>query len=567
MKPAVIREQPASSTLGDAPGNPMDDLLRVRSALDEHSMVCIADRQGCITYVNNRFCDVTGYGREEWLGRDHRFILWDDHSRESFSDLWRTISQGTVWRGEIQGRARDGSSFWVAATIVPTLDEDFEPKEFLAVCLDITEHKRLNAELEVRQHLQRLLADLSTQFVALPNEQVDSAIVRTLQQIVEFMGLDRSTLWQREEDQSGLALTHHWQRPGLPALLPRFQPEENCPWVHQQVTHGETFQFTRWSDLPAEASRDADMFRKLGSRSLICIPLMAAERSFGALAFTTVRAERKWLPDEITELKLVAQIIANVIGRRRAEERAEQLREEIAHSARTSMLGELAAALAHELNQPLTAILSNAQAGRRFIANGTMEPEEVGAILDDIVRDGRRAGGVVHNLRAMLSNASPPREICCLNEVIHEMAEFMHSELVSQDIELRLFLEPSLPRVHAARVEMQQVLVNLLMNAVQAMSDAPTAHRRIEITTQAAKTKLTVKVRDHGRGLPPKEAASIFQPFFTTKSGGLGMGLSICRRVIEAHEGFIAACNHEEGGAVFAFSLPFIEAGEEHLRG
>jgi C4-dicarboxylate-specific signal transduction histidine kinase len=381
------------------------------------------------------------------------------------------------------------------------------------------------------------------------------------------MALDRSTLWQREEDQPGLALTHFWQRPGLPALLPRFQPEENCPWVHQKVVRGETFQFTRWSDLPPEASREADLFRRLGSRSLVCIPLMATERSFGALAFTTVRTERKWLPDEITELKLVAQIIANVIGRRRAEERAEQLREEIAHSARTSMLGELAAALAHELNQPLTAILSNAQAGRRFIADGTLEPEEMGAILDDIVRDGRRAGSVVHNLRAMLSNASPPRDICCLNEVIHEMAEFMHSELVSQDIELRLVLEPSLPQVRAARVEMQQVLVNLLMNAVQAMGDAPAAHRRIDITTQAAKTKVTVKVRDHGRGLPPKEAASIFQPFFTTKSGGLGMGLSICRRVIEAHEGFIAACTHEEGGAVFAFSLPAIETSEDHLRG
>jgi signal transduction histidine kinase len=419
---------------------------------------------------------------------------------------------------------------------------------------------QVKAELEVRRHLQHLLADLSTQFVALPNEQVDSAILRTLQQIVEFMGLDRSTLWQREDDQSGLTMTHHWHRPGLPPLLPRFEREESFPWAQEKIARGEVFHFTKWSDLPLEAVQDTDQFRQLGSRSLACIPLMAKGRSFGALAFATVRAERKWLPDEITELKLVAQIIANVISRRRAEERADQLREEISRSARSSMLGELAATLAHELNQPLTAILSNAQAGRRFISDEGINPEELGAILDDIVRDGRRAGGVVQSLRAMLSNASPPRELCCLNTIVQEVAEFMHSELVGQDITLQLSLDPALPKVHAARVEMLQILANLLLNAAQAMKEDSPAGRSIEITTQADTSKVTVMVRDGGSGIPPKEFASIFHPFFTTKSGGLGMGLAICRRIIEAHHGFITACNHEQGGAVFAFSLPFAES-------
>ncbi|QIF02311.1 ATP-binding protein [Roseimicrobium sp. ORNL1] len=568
MNSSVAAEHPPSHALRDALGSSMDDLLQVRAALDEHSMVCTTDSQGFITYVNGKFCEVTGYNRQEWLGQNHHLLQSEYHTEEFYDDLWQTISRGAVWRGEIQSRAQDGTCFWVAATIVPILDEDAKPGQFLSVCLDITEHKRLKAELEVRQHLQHLLADLSTQFVALPNEQVDSAILRTLQQIVEFMGLDRATLWQREDEQpGGMMLTHHWQRPGFPPLLPRFQPEENFPWIHEKIIRGEVFQFTRWSELPPEASREAALFRANGPKSLICIPLIGTGRTFGVLAFTTVLAERKWLPDEVTELKLVAQIIANVIGRRRAEERAEQLREEIAHSARASMLGELAAALAHELNQPLTAILSNAQAGRRFLSSGTIEPEEVGAILDDIARDGRRAGGVVHHLRAMLSNASPPREDCCLNEVIYEVTEFLHSEFVSQNIEVRYFLDPSPPKVHATRVEMQQILVNLLMNAIHAMKDTPAANRRIDITTQATKTKVTVKVRDHGSGIPAKELSSIFQPFFTTKSGGLGMGLSICRRMIEAHDGFIAACNHEDGGAVFAFSVPCVEALVDSQRG
>lgn len=561
MNSSVSPELSTSPALRDALGSSMDDLLQVRAALDEHSMVCTTDSQGCITYVNDKFCEVTGYERQEWLGQNHRLLQSEYHTEEFYHDLWQTISRGTVWRGEIQSRARDGTCFWVAATIVPILDERAKPGQFLAVCLDISEHKRLKAELEVRQHLQHLLADLSTQFVALPNEQVDSAILRTLQQIVEFMGLDRATLWQKEDGQpGGMMLTHHWQRPGFPPLLPRFQPEGNFPWMHEKIVRGEVFQFTKWNELAPEAAREAVLFRANGPKSLICIPLIGTGRTFGVLAFTTVLAERKWLPDEVTELKLVAQIIANVIGRRRAEERAEQLRDEIAHSTRASVLGELAAALAHELNQPLTAILSNAQAGRRFLSDGAIQPEEVGAILDDIARDGRRAGGVVHHLRAMLSNASPPREDCCLNEVVYEVTEFMHSELVSQNIELRHFLAPSLPMVHAARVEMQQILVNLLMNAAQAMKDAPAGTRRIDVSTQASKTKVTVKVRDYGTGIPSKELSSIFQPFFTTKSGGLGMGLSICHRMIEAHDGFIAACNHEDGGAVFAFSVPSMVA-------
>ena len=164
------------------------------------------------------------------------------------------------------------------------------------------------------------------------------------------------------------------------------------------------FWFTSIDDLPPEAARDLESFRIHGPKSNVTIPLIANGQVFGALAFATLGKERKWREDEIAELKLVAQIIGNVLGRQRAEDRAEQLRTEIAHSTRAAMLGELAAALAHELNQPLTAILSNAQAARRFIADGAIEVDELRAILDDIIRDDKRAGGVIHNLRGMLNN-------------------------------------------------------------------------------------------------------------------------------------------------------------------
>jgi C4-dicarboxylate-specific signal transduction histidine kinase len=184
----------------------------------------------------------------------------------------------------------------------------------------------------------------------------------------------------------------------------------------------------------------------------------------------------------------------------------------------------------------------------------------MGAILEDIIRDGKRAGGVVHNLRAMLSNAPATREVCCVNELIREVVEFTHSELVGQDIELQQTLEPSLPRVQVARVEIQQVLVNLVINAIHAMQDAVPGRRLLQVRSEAEPGRVTVVIRDHGCGIPPDQLETIFNPFFTTKPSGLGMGLAICRRLISSNQGSIRASNHHAGGAEFAFSLPVLDA-------
>lgn len=137
-----------------------------------------------------------------------------------------------------------------------------------------------------------------------------------------------------------------------------------------------------------------------------------------------------------------------------------------------------------------------------------------------------------------------------------EVAELLHGELVGHEIELRQAPAPVLPSVHAARVELQQVLVNLVLNAVQAMRDTPPGLRQIEIETRGDTGNVMLSIRDRGHGIPPERLGNVFEPFYTTKSSGLGMGLAICRRLIEAHGGRIEAGNHEDGGAVFSFSLP-----------
>jgi PAS domain S-box-containing protein len=532
------------------------DAVDLKIALDEHAIVAVTDPEGRITYANDKFCAISGYPREELIGQDHRIINSGHHPKAFFGDLWDSIRGRKTWRGEIKNRAKDGSFYWAATTIVPFLDKRGNPRNFLALGSDITEQKRLEACLAEKLRLQQLLAELSRRFVAFPSGQVDGAIREAQRLIVEMLGLDRSTLWQMVDERLGFTLTHVWQRTGWPSLPSHFSAQDHLPWSFGKIARGESFYFASVDDLPPEAAHDAASFRQYGSKSNLTMPLIADGKVFGALAFASLAKERSWQSDEIAELKLVAQIIGNVVGRQRAENREQQLHAEMALSARSAVLGEFTAALAHDLNQPLAATLSNAQAALRFIEGGMADPGEIQAILHDIVRDSKRAGGVIHHLRVMLSQAPVDREVCCLNELVREVAEFVNGEMAIRNVELHLALGPALPAVRAASVEVQQVLVNLLLNAAQAVKDRSRDLREIRIETHCGEGIVIVRVRDHGCGIPPERLNSIFNPFYTTKQSGLGMGLAICRRIIEAHGGCITAENHSEGGAVFSFSLP-----------
>ncbi len=404
--------------------------------------------------------------------------------------------------------------------------------------------------------VQRLLTEISTRFVTSQEADTREIIESSQHMICETLGLDRSTLWLFSEDGAEMSLTHYWQRPGSPPLRRNIVARDNLPWADRQIRDGKSIRFSSLSELPPEAVKDREVLSQYGTKSNVTFPLVTRGRAFGALAFAMLATERRWADEEVASLELIAQIFSHVIGKRRAEERAEQLRDEIQRSARAAVLGELAAALAHEINQPLTSILSNAQAARRFITGGSANTGEILAILDDIIRADKHAAGVIRKLREMLDEKPLERELLCLNELLAESCA-MHAKDPNNDgIELVFEVSRLPPRVKLARVEIQQLVANLIANASHAMRETPPERRQIVIQTFTGDGMIHLSVRDHGHGIPPEHLDRIFEPFHTTRGDGLGMGLAICRRIAEAHGGTLKAANHEAGGAVFTCSLP-----------
>ncbi|MEO8353799.1 MAG: ATP-binding protein, partial [Chthoniobacteraceae bacterium] len=253
-----------------------------------------------------------------------------------------------------------------------------------------------------------------------------------------------------------------------------------------------------------------------------------------------------------------------ISGRQRAEEEARRQREQIDLLGRASLLGEMTASLAHELNQPLAAIVANASAGVRFIDGGEIEPDALREIFADVGSDGRRARGIIQSVRNAIKKGDSVRGRISINRVVKNVALMVRPDAAGHSCEVATSLAENLPRIEADPIQMQQVLVNLVTNAFHAMSETPIALRKVEIRTLLdGAGSVHVTVRDHGTGISAETQEQIFEHFYTTRKDGLGMGLAIVRSIIEAHGGKINAGNVEGGGACFDVRLPAIAKSDE----
>ncbi len=423
-----------------------------------------------------------------------------------------------------------------------------EKKAVGAVVLDITARRQAEEALqEAHEQLEQQVKDRTTELV-----QANTAL--------------RAENAERREAQKALEKSEQ----SLRMLL---ETTHAVPWAAET----KTFQFTYvgpralellgyptdqwyedgfWPDHIHPDDRDAAVDHCLTSWR----HLTAFEFEYRMIA---ADGQIVWIHDLVNVMRrgdepaVLYGFMIDVTERRRADEERRQLREEIAHVSRVATMGELAASVAHELNQPLTAIVSNARAGKRLLARESVDHDELRAILEDVAADSLRGGEVIRRLRDLLKKGESRRQTLDINEVVLEVIPLVRSDAIRRNVSLEHRMAPGLPPVIADRVQLQQVVLNLIVNGLDAMDDVAADRRTLTLETSIGEAgTVQIAVRDSGVGLDSEHADRIFEPFYTTKSQGMGMGLAINRSIVEAHGGRLWATPNADHGATFVFTLP-----------
>ena len=415
--------------------------------------------------------------------------------------------------------------------------------------------------------LATLLLRISAALIRTPHHRLGGAIDGAIAEVGDALGADRALVARREPD--GIVQHHLWEhgrRNGsagpvssdlLPSILGRLEGARTLVWESR-------------NEFPLTAWRLESLTEQLESG--IVVPLQVGGTRGGMLA-VIAGAPRPWSADAVEAAERLAEMVAAALdrianqsavtreqeGRRSAEAESRVLREHLAHAGRVSMLGELAASLAHELNQPLTAIYTNVQAAERFLDRKRPALGEALGALHDLGQDCRRAGEVLGRLRQMFRRHETERVPLAVGPLIEHVLRLLYEDAVGRGVDVVLDVPRDLPLVNGDRVQLEQVVMNLLVNAFDAVMGMD---RPREVTLRAAATDgfLGLSILDTGPGIPPNDLDRIFEPFFTRKPNGMGMGLSICRTIIEAHGGRIGARNGRERGSVFELSLPAVKS-------
>jgi signal transduction histidine kinase len=388
----------------------------------------------------------------------------------------------------------------------------FAAQALLIARLVLERARRLRAQrsLEQQAAYERMMAALTTDAVRHAPGDATRGMEDALARVARFAGARTATLVVADDGAGGAPLRLRWSTP------------------RQGVGSG-------------------------GGGARLEVPLISEDRRYGVLELER-SGDAPWPAHLVARLEAAGDIIAASLARARAARALEQSAGEVAHIARVATVGELAAAVSHELRQPLTAIHANAQAGARLLARKPPEVHESRVIFDEIARESVRASDVMDHIRLLLRRQAPTSTPVDLNGICRATAQLLEVESGRRGVHLRLALEPLLPRATGDAVQLQQVVMNLTLNAIDAAA-ASKGSREVVVGTAFSGPHVELFVRDSGPGLPA-EAHRLFEPFFSTKTSGLGMGLAIVRTIVERHHGSVKGENDPKGGAVFSVTLP-----------
>jgi PAS domain S-box-containing protein len=461
------------------------------------------------TFFNKPWLEFTGRSLDEEMGNGWVEGVHPDDLQRCLKTYTEAFDARKAFVMQYRLRRNDGEYRWISDNGVPRYDAQGNFGGYIGSCLDVTE--LINKEQALREFEERVV--LAAEAAHLGVWEMDTATNEL------WMSDGARTLFQFDSE---TRLDHA-------AVQDRVHPEDRA--LRDSAVKG-AIETRGGYEIEYRVLLPDGTLRWIGSHGR-CV---TGENGKGT--------------------RLIGVSI-DITPRKRAEAEALQHREELGHLSRVAAMGELAASIAHELNQPLSGITSNASAGQRFIDRGDVDLRELRDLLGDIMADGRRAGDVIRGIQRMVKKGVPNRQRVNLNDLVINVARMVSPNAMLQSCEVETSLEPNLPPIGADPIQLQQVLLNLVINAFDAMRDTPKPNRKIVIATErSGDGAIHASVRDYGIGIPEEARERLFEHFFTTKPKGLGMGLAIVRSIVESHGGTIAAENVDGGGARFYFALP-----------
>jgi PAS domain S-box-containing protein len=504
-----------------------------------HDAIFVRDLDDTITYWNRGAEERYGWTSEQAIGKVSHQLL-----HTVFPAPLETIQEEILrtgrWEGELVHTRRDGSTVVVASRWSLQQDERGRPRAILETNNDITQRKRADAELRASERKYRNI--FQTVGVSIWEEdfsEVKAAIDafkaqgvtdfhRYLAEHPEFAQRAIALVKVVDVNDAAIELFGARTKDELLASLSRlFLPETEDVFAQELIALAEGR-----TSFAAETTMQSLKGERLN------------------ILFTIT------FPAEPGTMDSVLVSIVDITERKRSQQALDRAQAELAHINRVSTLGELAASIAHEVNQPIAGVVTNADAALRWLAASPPNLEEVREALDGIVTDGKRAGEILARIRTLVKKAPAQKEPLDINEPILEVIALTRGDAQSNGVTLQTQLQPALPPVLGDRVQLQQVVLNFILNAVEATSIVDRHRRDVVISTAKDSNGVVVAVRDTGVGLDVDSTDHLFQPFYTTKPSGMGMGLSICRSIIEAHGGCVRAARNADAGATFQFTLP-----------
>ncbi len=431
----------------------------------------------------------------------------------------------------------------------PVMDVSGEVTEIVGTLMDVTESMRAEALRDGESRILEMIARDA------PLEEILEKLVRVVE--AQFAGLLCSVLLLDEDGQH----VRHGAAPTLPKSyidaidgLPIGPKAGSCGtamYRREPVVVTDILQDPLWEPYRGVAE-------PYGLRACWSTPILAhSGKALGSFAMY-YREPRSPSPAETRALEMATHLAGIAIERKLAGEERERLRQlqaDLAHINRVTTMGELTASLAHEVNQPIAAAVTDANTCLRWLTRDRPDVEEARQAASRIVKDATRAGEIISRIRLLFKKGTPQRELVDVNEVIREMIVLLHGEATRYSVSIRTELA-DLPQVMADRVQLQQVLMNLMINGIDAMKDADGTRELIIRSQQAEDGQLMLSISDTGVGLPPQQADQVFNAFFTTKPHGTGMGLRISRSIVESHGGRLWAADNSQPGASFYITLP-----------